>query len=567
MEKRWDFKDVPDAEQAAALSKSINVNETIASILLQRGVHDFDSAKAFFRPSLEALHDPFLMKDMDKAAARLEKAMSLNQKILIYGDYDVDGTTSVSLVYGFLKSRYQHIDFYIPDRYAEGYGVSSRGIEWARENNFSLIISLDCGIKSIDKVALANSYGIDFIICDHHRPGDDLPQAIAVLDPKRNDCGYPYKELSGCGVGFKLLQAFCQKKNIPTDELFQYLDLVAISIASDIVPITGENRILTYFGLKLINKNPRPGVKALIEVAGFKKALDVTNIVFGLGPRINAAGRIAHAKSAVNLLISETMPDAQEHAKGINDKNSTRKDFDSAITQEALQMIEENLAAKDSKSTVLFKNDWHKGVIGIVASRCIEKYYRPTIILTESNNYATGSARSVYGFDVYEAISKCSDLLEHFGGHMYAAGLTMKVENVPAFRERFEEAVVAAITEEQLMPRIEVDMRISLDQINEKFFSLIEQMGPFGPQNMQPVFVSEFVMDDGRSRVLKEQHLKLSIRQEGTRSVEAIGFGMSHFYKDISAGKPFHLCYSICENDFNGNKSLQLSIRDIKFLQ
>jgi single-stranded-DNA-specific exonuclease len=565
MEKRWDFKDVPDAEQAAALSKSINVNETIASILLQRGVHDFNSAKAFFRPSLEALHDPFLMKDMDKAVARLEKAMSLNQKILIYGDYDVDGTTSVSLVYGFLKSRYQHIDFYIPDRYSEGYGVSSRGIEWARENDFSLIISLDCGIKSLDKVALASSYQIDFIICDHHRPGDDLPQAIAVLDPKRNDCGYPYKELSGCGVGFKLLQAFCLKKNIPADELFQYLDLVAISIASDIVPITGENRILTYYGLKLINKNPRPGVRALIEVAGFKKALDVTNIVFGLGPRINAAGRIAHAKSAVNLLISQNMPEAQEHAKGINDKNSTRKDFDSAITQEALQMIEENLAAKDSKSTVLFKNDWHKGVIGIVASRCIEKYYRPTIILTESNNYATGSARSVYGFDVYEAISKCSDLLEHFGGHMYAAGLTMKLENVPAFRERFEEAVVAAITEEQLMPRIEVDMKISLDQINEKFFSLIEQMGPFGPQNMQPVFVSEFVMDDGGSRVLKEQHLKLSIRQEGTRSVEAIGFGMGHFYKDISAGKPFHLCYSICENDFNGNKSLQLMIRDIKF--
>jgi single-stranded-DNA-specific exonuclease len=565
MEKRWDYKAVPDAEDVAALSKVINVNEIISSMLIQRGIHDFDSAKAFFRPALETLHDPFLMKDMSQAVSRIEHAISNNQKILIYGDYDVDGTTSVSLVYGFLKSRYSNVDFYIPDRYSEGYGVSTTGIEFAKDNNFSLIISLDCGIKSVDKVSMANSYGIDFIICDHHRPGDELPRAIAVLDPKREDCEYPYKELSGCGVGFKLLQAFCIKKNIPLDELYSYLDLVAISIASDIVPITGENRILTYYGLKLINKNPRPGVKALIELAGFKKALDVTNIVFGLGPRINAAGRISHANSAVNLLISETMDEAQEHAKGINAKNSTRKDFDQIITQEALQMIEENSSGKNFKSTVLFKEDWHKGVIGIVASRCIEKYYRPTIILTVSNNYATGSARSVYGFDVYEAISKCSDLLEHFGGHMYAAGLTMKVENVPAFRERFELAVASDIKEEQLLPRIEVDLKISLDQINEKLLSLIEQMGPFGPQNMQPVFVSEFVVDDGRSRVLKEQHLKLSIRQEGSGSIDAIGFGMSHFYENISKGKPFHICYNISENDFNGSKSLQLMIRDIKF--
>ncbi|MFL5728360.1 MAG: single-stranded-DNA-specific exonuclease RecJ [Cytophagaceae bacterium] len=565
MEKRWDFKAVPEEEQVVALSKAINVNEIVASVLIQRGVHDFDSAKAFFRPALESLHDPFLMKDMDKAVSRLEEAIAKNQRILIYGDYDVDGTTSVSLMYGFLQNRYDNLEFYIPDRYSEGYGVSTKGIEWARENNVSLIISLDCGIKSLDKVDLATQYGIDFIICDHHRPGEELPQAVAVLDPKREDCAYPYKELSGCGVGFKLLQAYCQKNSIPQEELFNYLDLVAISIASDIVPITGENRTLTYYGLKLINKNPRPGVKALIEVAGFKKALDVTNVVFGLGPRINAAGRIAHAKSAVNLLISETLPEAQEHAKGINDKNSTRKDFDSAITQEALQMIEENQLSKNLKSTVLFKNDWHKGVIGIVASRCIEKYYRPTIILTESNNYATGSARSVYGFDVYEAISQCSDLLEHFGGHMYAAGLTMKLENVQAFRERFEDAVASAIKEEHLLPRIEVDLKIRLNQINEKLLNLIDQMGPFGPQNMQPVFVSEFVCDDGRSRVLKEQHLKLSIRQDASPSIEAIGFGMGHYYAKISEGKPFHLCYSIGENEFNGNKSLQLSIRDIKF--
>jgi single-stranded-DNA-specific exonuclease len=566
MEKRWVYKPAPDLETVKSLAEAINISGTLATILVQRGQKDFEAAKAFFRPSLSELHNPFLMKDMEEAVARLDKAIQNNEKILIYGDYDVDGTTSVALFYGFLRTKYANIDFYIPDRYTEGYGVSTQGIEFARENNFSLVVTLDCGIKSVERVELANSYNIDFIICDHHKPGDDLPEAIAVLDPKRKDCAYPFKELSGCGVGFKLLQAWCIKNAMKVDELYCYLDLLAISIASDIVPITGENRILTYYGLKKINSDPRPGVKALIEVAGFKKDLDVTNVVFGLGPRINAAGRIAHAKTAVHLLISETLEEAEDYAKRINEKNLIRRDFDSTITQEALEMIERDLLMRDAKSTVLFKNDWHKGVIGIVASRCIEKYYRPTIILTESNNFATGSARSVMGFDVYEAIAKCSDLLEHFGGHMYAAGLTLKLDNVQAFREKFEEAVSSVITEDQLSPQIEVDLKLKLSQINDKFYKILDQMSPFGPGNMQPVFVSENVVDDGRSKVLKEQHLKLSIKQDDSGPVNAIAFGMAEYYKRISSKEPFHICYNIAENEYNGIKTLQLIIKDIKFL-
>jgi single-stranded-DNA-specific exonuclease len=567
MEKRWVFKPAPDPETVKSLAEAINISSTLATILVQRDQKNFDAAKAFFRPSLGELHNPFLMKDMDAAVARLEKAILNKEKILIYGDYDVDGTTSVALFYGFLKTKYTELDFYIPDRSTEGYGVSIQGIEFAKENNFSLIITLDCGIKSVDRIELANSYGIDFIICDHHTPGELLPNAVAVLDPKRKDCTYPFKELSGCGVGFKLLQAYCLKNALGMDELYGYLDLLAISIASDIVPITGENRILTYYGLKKINTDPRPGIKALVNVAGFKKDLDVTNVVFGLGPRINAAGRIAHAKTAVHLLISETLEEAEGYADKINEKNTIRRDFDSSITQEALEMIERDLLMRgDAKSTVLFKNDWHKGVIGIVASRCIEKYYKPTIILTESNNFATGSARSVFGFDVYEAISKCSDLLEHFGGHMYAAGLTLKLDKVDVFRERFEEAVASVITIDQQTPQIEVDLKIKLSQINDKFYKIIDQMAPFGPGNMQPVFVSENVVDDGRSKVLKEQHLKLSIKQEGSGSINAIGFGMAEFYKRISSKEPFHICYNIAENEYNGTKSLQLIVRDIKFL-
>lgn len=564
MDKRWVYRTQPEEQIAAELAKSINVSPLLASMLIQRNVSTFEEAKSFFRPSLDNLHDPFLMKDMDLAVTRLTRAIDNGEKILIYGDYDVDGTTSVALVYDFLRKRYSNLDFYIPDRYTEGYGVSMKSIEWAREHQFNLIISLDCGIKSTEQVRLASSYGIDFIICDHHKAGSVLPQAYAVLDPKRPDCPYPFKELSGCGVGFKLLQGYCLKKNIPFSELFPYLDLLAISIASDIVPIVEENRILTYYGLKIINSNPRPGVRALIGVSGYKKELDVSNVVFGLGPRINAAGRIAHAKGAVQLLISQTDEEAEEHAKLINEKNTLRKDFDLSITEEALQMIEEG-APKDAKSTVLFKNDWHKGVIGIVASRCIEKYYRPTIILTESNNFATGSARSVFGFDVYEAISQCADLLEQFGGHMYAAGLTLKIDNVPAFRKKFEAVVAAGITNEQLTPRIDIDLRLKISDINYKFFNIVKQMAPFGPMNMQPVFVSEGVSDDGSARILKEQHLKLNVKQEGSVAIDAIGFGMAQHYPRISGGEKFDLCYTISENEYNGKKSLQLFIKDIKF--
>lgn len=565
MEKRWRLKNIPDESIVASLSESINLNESLATLLVQRGITDFEEAKAFFRPSLDQLLDPFLMKDMKEAVERLCLAITTQEKILIYGDYDVDGTTSVSLVYDFLSKRYAHLDFYIPDRYSEGYGTSIKGIEWAAENGFSLIISLDCGIKSVEHVQIAKSLGIDFIICDHHKPGDVLPNAAAVLDPKRKDCPYPFKELSGCGVGFKLLQAFAITNGIDFKELLPFLDLVAISIASDIVPIVDENRILTYYGLEVINSNPRPGVKALIEIAGFKKTLEVSDVVFGLGPRINAAGRITHAKSAVQLLISKEKEEADFYAQQINDKNSIRKDVDSSITEEALKMITDNSALLDSKSTVLFKEDWHKGVIGIVASRCIEKFHKPTIILTESNNKATGSARSVPGFDVYEAISKCSDLLDQFGGHMYAAGLTLKLEKVEAFKKKFEEVVAKHITAEQLIPQIEIDLPLSLSQVNTKFHNIVKQMAPFGPGNLQPVFVSDSAFDDGRARILKEQHLKLFLKQEGNDAlVEAIGFGMAHFYPKVINKQKFNICYTICENNFNGIKSIQLLIKDIK---
>jgi len=452
MQKRWIYKNAPATEKMEALGKAINVNSNLATILLQRGITDFDSARDFFRPSLDHLHDPFLLKDMEHAVVRLRSAIDKNEKILIYGDYDVDGTTSVALVYSYLKSFYPNCDFYIPDRYAEGYGVSEAGIIWAEENNFSLIIALDLGIKASDMVTLATHKGIDFIICDHHLPGGDIPNAVAVLDPKRDDCDYPYKELSGCGLGFKLIQAFSRRYR-KEEEIFDYLDLVVVSIASDIVPITGENRILAHFGLQKLNKDPRPGLKALKEIAGIRNELDISGIVFTLGPRINAAGRVAHARGAVQLLISSTEEEANALAEKINIKNDLRREFDLNITEEAIAMIEGNETLLLAKSTVLFKETWHKGVIGIVAARCVEKYYRPTVILTESNDKITGSARSVRDFDLYKAISGCSDLLEKYGGHKYAAGLTLDKSNLLAFQERFEQIVSSSITEEMLTYR------------------------------------------------------------------------------------------------------------------
>lgn len=565
MTRNWIPKDLPLDEDIASLSQEINVNPCLASILVQRGIDTFDKAKSFFRPSLSELHDPFLMKDMDKAVARLKAAMNNQERIMIYGDYDVDGTTSVALVYGFLRRIYDNIEYYIPDRYTEGYGVSIQGIEYAAKENIKLIVSLDCGIKAVDKVAKALEKGIDFIICDHHRPGDILPPAIAVLDPKRKDCEYPYKELSGCGVGYKLLEAYCIRQRLDKSMLLNFIDLVAVSIASDIVPITGENRVLAYFGLKKLNSAPLPGLKALMELGGLKENMDITAVVFGIGPRINAAGRIDHAKYAVELLLSEETKEAEALAIPININNTHRKDVDSNITIEALAMIEEDLLSKEAKSTVLFKNDWHKGVIGIVASRCIEKYYRPTIILTESNNKATGSARSVIGFDVYDAISECSDLLEQFGGHMYAAGLTMELDKVADFKQKFEEVVSRKIKEEHLTPQIEIDQCIDFDCINVRFYDIIKQMSPFGPGNMHPVFITENVYVAAKPQILKDVHLKLSVKQEGsTHRLDAIGFKMAEYFPIVSSGLPFKIAYCIEENNYRGNRMLQLILKDIK---
>jgi single-stranded-DNA-specific exonuclease len=478
----------------------------------------------------------------------------------------VDGTTSVSLVYGFLKNFYTNIEFYIPDRYKEGYGISQTGIEYAAENDIRLIITLDCGIKALDMTNLANEKNIDMIICDHHLPGDTLPDACAILDPKMEDCPYPYKELSGCGVGFKLLQAFCEKFGYDPDLLYDYIDLVAVSIAADIVPITGENRILAYHGLKKLNENPRLGLNALIKLAGIRNDINISSIVFGIGPRINASGRMDHAKSAVDLLLADNFKTIEALAENLDTKNLQRRNFDNTITTEAIEMIENDDLNKELKSTVLYKDDWHKGVIGIVASRCIDKFYRPTIILTESNGKATGSARSVDGFDIYEAISQCSDLLEQYGGHMYAAGLTMEIENVEAFKQKFERIVAENIKEEQLVPLIEIDSEIDLKDINFKFYNVLGQMAPFGPGNMQPVFVTHQLHVSGRPRILKNQHLKFYVKQnEEDTAMEAIGFGHADYYEMIASGMRFSMAYYIEENNYLGNKTLQLRVKDIRF--
>jgi len=560
--KRWKIRPEAPTKKVVSLSAAININPYLSAILVQRGIEEFEQAKTYFRPSLNDLHDPFLMKGVKEGVERINAAIEEGEKILVYGDYDVDGTTSVSLVYTFLQEYSPTIDFYIPDRHSEGYGISFKGIEYAIENGFTLIIALDCGIKALEQVAFAKEKGVDFIICDHHKPGEEVPDAAACLDPKQDDCPYPYKELSGCGVGFKLMQAFCLHHGISQEKLYDYLDLVAISIASDIVPITGENRILTYFGLQKINERKRPGVKALVEVAGFKKDLNVTNVVFGLGPRINAAGRIKHAKASVDLLISATEAVALEHAQEINQKNATRKDLDSGTLLEALALIESDEVLIKAKSTVLFKNDWHKGVIGIVASKCIERYYRPTIILTESNNKATGSARTVDGFDLYEAICECADLLEQFGGHTHAAGMTLKLENIPAFVKRFEEVVAQRILPEQLVPCIDIDVELPLDAINEKFYKVLHQMGPFGPGNMSPVFLTRNVVPM-KARLLKDEHLKFCA-QQGKMELDAIGFGMVEYNDLIQSGKPIDICYTIELNEYNGQQNIQLLLKDLR---
>lgn len=565
MNKRWIYKPIPPKDQILALSESINVNSYLATLLVQRGINNYDSAKNFFRPELGLLHDPFLMRDMHAAVDRLQQAITRGEKILVYGDYDVDGTTAVSVVYSYLRSFHASCDFYIPDRYTEGYGVSEAGIIWAEENGFNLIIALDLGIKASDMVLLANHKGIDFIICDHHLPGGEIPQAVAVLDPKRDDCNYPFKELSGCGIGFKLLQGYARKYRNEED-VYQFLDLVAVSIASDIVPIDGENRVLAYFGLQKLNNDPSPGLKALKDIAGVKTDLDIGGVVFTLGPRINAAGRIDHARGAVELLIAKTEEAANAFAEKINIKNDLRREFDSSITEEAIAMIEANLLLRNAKSTVLYKNTWNKGVIGIVAARCVEKFYKPTIILTESNERITGSARSVSGFDLYDAIMKCSDLLEKFGGHKYAAGLTLHPDNLQAFQERFEEVVSASLTEDMLTPLVEVDLILPFDLLTPKFLNVLKQMSPFGPENHKPVFESRNVFVMNSLSNFKDRHIKFLAGQDGSDVVfSVLGFDMIEHYEQLATGDRFRMAYTLDESTYNGITSTQLRLKDIKF--
>jgi len=721
MTKRWKIEESAPAEIAERLVKEVKVSPVVANLLYQRGVTNYDEAKLFFRPQLEHLHDPFLMKDMDKAITRIEKAISSGEKILVYGDYDVDGTTSVALIYSFLKQqtpsnspkggesaggnipnyhttdkqmwkllhekavamrnnptpgenvmwqilrkhgmeyhfRRQHIiencipdfvclekslvievdgdihdyqkeedeertmflnskgftvirfrneevigdidnvakkisdtlqtlpsnknphaqslsplgregvgsliDYYIPDRYKEGYGISTAGIDFAKENNFSLIIALDCGIKAIDKVAYANEKNIDFIICDHHLPGETIPNAVAVLDPKRKDCPYPYKELSGCGIGFKLVQAFAQKNNIAIETLEPCLDLVVISISADIVPITGENRILAFYGLKRLNTSPREGIRAMLELTNMKKELTITDIVFVIGPRINAAGRMESGKKAVELLIAPSSEIAIESGNYLNKNNSDRRDLDIYTTQQALAMIAESPTLQQKKSTVLFDPNWHKGVIGIVASRLTETYYRPTVMLTQSNGIVSGSARSVKDFDLYEALSACSDLLEQFGGHKFAAGLTLKPENVEAFKKKFEEVVSSTITDEMLIPEIEIDAKLNFSDITPSFFNIIKQFAPFGPGNMNPIFLTENVSDKGCANIVGSNHLKMDLIQKGeTIKFPAIGFGLGEQYEFVAKKNFFNVCYHINEQKWDGKTYLQLNVKDLK---
>jgi len=569
MDKKWIIKKIPDATLAKDLAEELQVDVSLSNLLMQRGIQSKDEARTFFKPDLADLHDPFLMADMNIAVDRIGSAIARNEKILVYGDYDVDGTTSVAMIYSFFKERYQNIGYYIPDRYKEGYGVSLEGIDYASENNYNLIIALDCGIKAVDKIKYARSKQIDFIVCDHHLPAETIPDAVAVLDPKREDCSYPYKELSGCGVGFKLIQAYSRINGIPFDELIPYLDLVAVSIASDIVPVTGENRILAHFGLIQLNKNPRTGLKSIIKISGMSgKQIGIDDIIYKIGPRINAAGRIESGEKAVDLLTSMDERLAVEMSSKIDDFNQTRRNIDRSITQEALQMISSNPRLNNSKSTVLYNPNWHKGVIGIVASRLTETYYRPTVILTESNGFATGSARSVLGYDLYQAIDACGDLLENFGGHMFAAGLTLKKENIELFQERFEKVVSETITDDQLIPKVEIDTQIDFSDISENFYSTLKQFQPFGPGNMAPVFMSSSVFDNGSGRLVgsSSEHLKLELlqKEDPYHQFPAIGFSMVEHFSLIRDGKPFDICYSIEENEFRGNITLQLNLKDIK---
>ncbi|MET3114218.1 single-stranded-DNA-specific exonuclease [Pedobacter sp. CG_S7] len=564
MEKRWVRALQGNKALTEALAEELKIDKCLAQILVQRGISTFDEARHFFRPAMGEIHDPFLMKDMDKAITRIDNALVNKEKILIYGDYDVDGTTAVALAYSFFKQFTNQIEYYIPDRHKEGYGISTLGIDYAKDHGFTLIIALDCGIKSNDKVSYANSIGVDFIICDHHLPGEELPDAIAVLDPKRKDCPYPFKELAGCGIGFKLAQAFCISHQFSKEKYEQYLDLVMVSIAADIVPVQDENRVLAYYGLKKLNGYPSMGLKALMQSSGPAKEFTLTDIVFTIAPRINAAGRMDHAREAVKMLLCMENGPAQEQSSFINIHNTERKTTDQQTTAEALALIAACEVLINKKTTVVYNQQWNKGVIGIVASRLTETYFRPTVVLTASNGLLTGSARSVPGFDLYEALLGCADLLEQFGGHKFAAGLTMKEENINSFSDRFESIVAASITDDMLCPEINIDAEIDLKQIDGKFQRILAQMAPFGPGNMAPVFISHQVVCVGIPYIVGTKHLKLTIKQQNSSTFDCIGFNQAEFLLALKPNQPFSVCYTIEENVWREKKRLQLNIKAIK---
>ncbi len=563
-QKRWTIL-AQNVAATDALHKALGVSKTICNILTQRDIKTFEESKSFFVPNFDMLHDPWLMKDMEKAVARIEKAISTSQKILVFGDYDVDGTTAVASMYSFLCEIYdaQKLDYYIPHRYREGYGISIAGIDFAKANNFSLIIALDCGIKSVELVEYANSIGIDFIICDHHLPGDKIPDATAILNPKQTDCNYPFKELCGCGVGFKLMTALTEKYNLPAEKLFYYLDLLATAIAADIVPMVGENRILAHYGLQKINTNPLPGFKALMELANIKKTMTITNVVFIIAPRVNAAGRMDDAKKAVQLFIEKDVEKAKEFAEMLHSDNKERKDADSTITEHALSLIADNSVLQAKKSCVVYNENWHKGVVGIVASRLIETYHRPTIVLTKSGDTIAGSARSVPGFNLYEAIYECKDLLEAYGGHFAAAGLTLLPQNLDAFILKFEEVVARTIPAHLLIPEIIIDAEIQLEEITDNFYNILARMEPYGPENMRPKFIAKNCIDTGYSKILKEAHIKFIVKQKD-KVLNGIGFNMASKFSMLENNKPVDIIFNIEENEWNGNKSLQLMVVDVR---
>lgn len=562
MTKRWTLvQDEPSVTNA--LQKALNVHPVLCKILSQRGIDSFEKAKEFFRPQLSSLHDPWLMKDMDKAVNRIIAAINQSEKILVFGDYDVDGTTAVASMYSFLKKIHTNLDFYIPHRYKEGYGVSKAGIDFAKENGFTLIISLDCGIKSTDLIAYAKTLAIDFVVCDHHLPDEELPPAVAILNPKQKDCKYPYKELCGCGVGFKLMTALAEKLNLPIESVYEYLDLVATAIAADIVPMTGENRILAFYGLKKANENPNNGIRALCFLGNIQKQLHIHNLVFIIAPRVNAAGRMDEANKAVHMFIASTYEEALQYAEMLHSDNSDRKEADSSTTAEALELIRANEVWLNSKSTVLYKEDWHKGVVGIVASRIIEHYHRPTIILTQSGEYAAGSARSVPGFNLYEAIHACREHLLGYGGHFAAAGMTLEIKNINAFREKFEQVVASTIPEHLLIPEIVIDAELKFKDITWPLYNIITQMEPFGPENLRPTFIAKKVTNTGYSKIVKEQHIKFSLRQEDT-TMSGIGFSLAEKFALLEMQKPIDILFKLDENEWNGQKNLQLNVIDLR---